>query len=59
MELILANKNLNDIRRIFDYEIDVDLGDNNTFELKISRSDILMILHLEMLYIQKELSMEV
>lgn len=39
MELILANKNLNDIRRIFDYEIDVDLGDNNTFELKISRSD--------------------
>lgn len=39
MELILANEKLNDIRRIFDYEIDVDLGDTNTFEFKVSRSD--------------------
>ena len=39
MELILANSTLNDIRRIFDYEIDVDLGDTNTFEFKVRRAE--------------------
>lgn len=39
MELILADNSLHDIRRIFDYEIDVDLGDTNTFEFKVRRAD--------------------
>lgn len=39
MELILANDTLNDIRRVFDYEIDVDLTNTNTFEFKVQRSD--------------------
>ena len=37
--MILADDSLHDIRRIFDYEIDVDLGDTNTFEFKIRRAD--------------------
>lgn len=39
MELILADDSLHDIRRIFDYEIDVDLGGTNTFEFKVRRAD--------------------
>lgn len=39
MELILADDSLHDIRRVFDYEIDVDLGGTNTFEFKVRRAD--------------------
>lgn len=39
MELILADQHANDVRRLFDAEIDVDLKDTNTFELKINRGE--------------------
>lgn len=39
MELILTDSSMNDVRRLFDVEIDIDLKDTNTFELKIKRGD--------------------
>lgn len=39
MELILADQHANDVRRLFDAEIDVDLKDTNTFELKVNRGE--------------------
>ena len=39
MELILTDSSMNDVRRLFDVEIDIDLKDTNTFELKVKRGD--------------------